>query len=95
MKIRDGFVSNSSSSSFVISKENITVKQLRLLENHNEVDKQQDLGCGCGDDLLNFSWSITENEFQVKGCVNMDNFNMNKFLSIIGVDPDNVVWQSS
>lgn len=39
MKIRLGFVSNSSSSSFIIDKKNLTELQINLIKNHIEVAK--------------------------------------------------------
>ena len=46
MKIRNGFVSNSSSSSFIINKENLTPNQIERIKNHIEVDVKQGMMCG-------------------------------------------------
>ncbi len=96
MKIRQGFVSNSSSSSFIINKENLTPQQIKMIFNHIELDESQDTKCGCYDEgfaNLNFPWIIEETELYIKGDVHMNNFNMGKFLKIIGVDPDNITWE--
>lgn len=34
MKIRNGFISNSSSSSFIIEKKNLTIEQIEKIKNH-------------------------------------------------------------
>lgn len=76
MKIRQGFVSNSSSSSFVIRLEHITAKQLVSIQNHNE----------CPDCENGEGWSITVDAEFVKGYTSMDNFNMFNFLERIGIE---------
>ena len=63
MKTRYGFVSNSSSSSFVVSLDDITAKQLRMLL---ELDRTT-VG-RCGD-----SWSISMDDKTVRGYTHMDN----------------------
>jgi hypothetical protein len=63
MKTRYGFVSNSSSSSFFISLDDISGKQLRMLLALDNVSIGH-----WGD-----NWSITENDRTVSGYTNMDN----------------------
>lgn len=81
MKLRFGFVSNSSSSSFVIKVKDITGKQLAEILTNDYTDQP------FGD-----SWDIECNKCVVKGSVFMDNYSMRKFLDKIGVNPDVVEW---
>lgn len=84
MKTRNGFVSNSSSSSFVISKHFISAYQLEQIRNHVEVAKEMGL------DYSEEGWSISENEHEVKGYTFMDNFDMTEFLEKIGVKDEHI-----
>lgn len=71
MKIRNGFVSNSSSSSFVLNTNNLTVKQLRRFKEYFASDK------------LNIDgWSITEDEEKgtIEGYTIMDNDELREWL---------------
>jgi hypothetical protein len=86
MKTRIGFVSNSSSSSFVIKKEDITATQRDLIWNHIEEGKK--LGMYCAEP--GEGWDITEIGDVIKGSVFMDNFDMFEFLEKIGVDMSKV-----
>lgn len=91
MKYRQGFVSNSSSSSFIINLYNVSGKQLKAIEEHIEyarckLDWPED---ECDPEDV---WNISSDSEYVKGSVFMDNFNMGKFLSGIGVDPSDVEW---
>ena len=80
MKIRNGFVSNSSSSSFVISTSDLTMRQYDQLEKHYH-------HCDRGD-----SWIINYGKENVTGYTHMDNFDMHHFLETIGVDMKKVMW---
>ena len=79
MKIRNGFVSNSSSSSFVIQKQDITEEQIDKIKNHIAYSDKK--GWDFGDD----EWEIYEDEECISGSTIVDNFNMKKFLKRIGV----------
>lgn len=101
MKKRTNFISNSSSSSFVIKREDLSDLQIFLIQNHikvaigicsafpenkNEFDYLNGIrGCDEYD-----SWNITVDENDVSGNTIMDNFSMGSFLSMIGVK--NVIW---
>ena len=91
MKIRQGFVSNSSSSSFVIRLKDLTGQQLEQIRNHAEVakeDRERFAPCRWCDE----PWSIDVTDRDIRGATNMDNFDMREFLRIIGVPMDKVGW---
>lgn len=82
MKCRSGFVSNSSSSSFVIPKCYLSYEQIDKIKNHHTlVENYED------------RWSIDADDFEVKGYSSLDNFNMHQFLKNIGVNMDKVEWR--
>jgi hypothetical protein len=73
MKIRSGFVSNSSSSSFIISKHFLSPYQIEQIYAHTRF---------AGND----AWIITETGTEIRGETSMDNFNMAEYLIRINVD---------
>jgi hypothetical protein len=87
MKIRNGFVSNSSSSSFVINKENLSPKQIKKIKCH-EIDVTKESGKL---DSWN-KWEITEDKNTISGTTHMDNFDMEAFLERIGVNSEDIEW---
>jgi hypothetical protein len=84
MKIRNGFVSNSSSSSFVISKHFISAHQLEQIRNHSKLGEEM------GIPWTDYPWDITENEHEVEGYTSMNNFDMDEFLKRIGVKEEHI-----
>ena len=80
MKIRTGFVSNLSSSSFIIKKKKLSKLQRYLINNHIDVGAEFGL---YGTD--NDRWSIHETEKYIELETQMDNFDMHEFLLEIGV----------
>ena len=71
MKIRQGFVSNSSSSSFVLDKRYLTEEQIEAILNCEEI--------------LSDSWNITDDGDVISGHTWMDNGAMGEFLKEINV----------
>jgi len=89
MKIRNGFVSNSSSSSFTISKKHLTEKQIEQIKNYHlgwrdfteeEIENVEF-------QYYNYpEWDIYETDEDVFGHTIMDNFDIGSFLEKIGID---------
>jgi len=108
MKVRSGFVSNSSSSSFVIKKSDLDDPQIRLIKDHIVVGKALDRQIDFyeddfedefkpepflySDDWKYDEWKIYEDDDTVGGSVILDNFDMERFLRFIGVDSKRVDW---
>lgn len=93
MKIRTNFVSNSSSSSFIIKKKDLTKEQIEKIKNHideayNYFSKEHiEYNWDKGD-----KWEITENEDEIKGETIIDNFDMEDFLNKIKVKDSVIQW---
>lgn len=66
MKTRNGFVSNSSSSSFLLLKKYLTEDQINAILKYDETD----LRLGNGSE----SWHIKEDEDVIRGFTIMDNY---------------------
>ena len=88
MKRRTGFVSNSSSSSFIISNSKLTLGQIDDIQNHSEVAKKSMPEIEWAED----SWNIGIGHDFVRGSVFMDNFDMFNFLKNIGVADEDIEW---
>lgn len=96
MKIRLGYVSNSSSSSFLIPINALRYYQVQMIKDHinatREWGKFQE-----NDDYCYVSdgdrWDITVNEKCLYGYTFMDNFDMHHFLiEIVKIDPKYIHW---
>ena len=88
MKVREDFVTNSSSSSFLISKKHLDHDQIVAIRKHHELGKK----LGLVDSWLDFPWTINENNDFITGYTSMDNFNMESFLGKIEVNMRKVTW---
>lgn len=85
MKIRLGFVSNSSSSSFVIDLRDLTAVQIEQIKNHETEGRKLDM------DYCDSPWVIeVTSDRWLEGWTDMNNFDMMDFLGRIGVDMSRV-----
>ena len=87
MKIRMGFVSNSSSSSFVINKKDLTSLQIEQIKHHSELGMRMDIPYATSD-----AWSINESDETIIGSTWMNNFSMTEFLRNIKVPANVINW---
>ncbi len=97
MKKRIGFVSNSSSSSFIINKNDLSKKQITKIHNHIKEAKRMnnpkntpegyDFQYGWDD-----AWNIKETKYVIEGYTTMDSFSMDEFLIDIGIDDEDIGW---
>ena len=88
MKIRNGFVSNSSSSSFVIAKEALTPLQILAIKEHVYLADKMGMNPEDG------PWSITEDDFTISGSTGMDNFDIFEYMDKIGIPREHITGDS-
>lgn len=104
LKTRTGFVSNSSSSSFVISRQAVSPFQVDQIENHIREVSTRFRNSGIDFGWITYpdedtcpegysGWDITVDEFYVNGYTIMDNFDMRTFLEEIGVPDKAIKWR--
>lgn len=91
MKIRAGFVSNSSSASFTIPLSKITEEQLLKIVDHGEIAVELEM------EYPEDAWEIQVHRCRggwgwVEGFTWMDNFDMHHFFEVIGISEDVVKW---
>ena len=91
MKVRSGFISNSSNASFIISLIHLSEIQVRMIRNHAMACKIVGVDPPRNQ---NDVWSIYVNELDdyIKGSTGMDNFDMWSFLKAIRVPKEVIKW---
>lgn len=98
MKSRNGFVSNSSSSSFIINKKNLTGMQLYAIKNHYQVSEEyfKDF-LNKYNDCYSYGdrWWIEENDKYITGYTSLDNFSMDEFFKLIDIPDMLIKWKES
>jgi hypothetical protein len=83
VKIRIGFVSNSSSQSFLIEKRFLSPVQIDMIINHSN----------CGEEYAaSDAWSIDDGETIIQGSTIINNFCMENYLHKIGVKDYQIIW---
>ena len=96
MKIRNGYVSNSSSSSFVVIKYSLTNEQKDMIYNYQDyADFFKTIDDTCIDKFEYCDtdpWRIVDYNDFIFGETSMDNFSMQDFLDYIKVNPDSIDW---
>jgi hypothetical protein len=89
MKMRSGFVSNSSSSSFVVLKRYVSIDQLDKILNHNTSCEQYGMSC-CDSD----KWQIIDHGEVLECCTSMNNFDLIEFITEkLGVPGQAIIGQ--
>lgn len=92
MKIRTDFVTNSSSSSFVICKRVLDKDQIQAI--HEHVEMMEKLGLTREPDYAN-PWEIKESEHFISGYTWMDNLSIYRLFELIDIPDRFVDWDDT
>lgn len=94
MKLRYGFVSNSSSCSFTISKSLLTEdQQKKLLEYPDQPGRHDYWDIGYTSDIAEeLGMPFDEKDDVINGFTVCDNGDMHKYMKKIGIDHDWAIW---
>jgi hypothetical protein len=84
MKTRLGFISNSSSASFIVFKQGLSESILNKVR--NPMPFAEKLSKEGYDLVADDNWNITEDLYYIKGSTIIDNYPMDEYLTAIGLE---------
>ena len=94
MKFRTGFVSNSSSASFIVDASELSDFEIFLIEHHGECSRffhaldKNFPRCDPGEEW----WIHDHGDGSLSGGTDMTNYNLKAYCARIGVDPTLIEW---
>ncbi len=91
MKIRLGFVSNSSSACYVIPKKILSEEQISQIENHIEYSKEHFPQIPWAE--KGQEWDIVETDEDITASTVMNNFDIYDFFIAIGIKEEDITYE--